>query len=70
MASAADELQQLILDTLEAHGSIPDSRQLPVPGVASGTAHDQTLAVKAALDSLAAKLVRADRLLFSGSHAA
>jgi len=58
MASSTEQLQELILRTLDEQGSIPDSRQLPVPGVSGGSAHDQSMAVKAALDSLAAKLVR------------
>lgn len=61
MATSTEQLQELILRTLDEQGSIPDSRQLPVPGVSGGSAHDQSMAVKAALDSLAAKIVRRRR---------
>jgi hypothetical protein len=59
MASVAPQeaLQALILRTVDANGSIPDTRLLDSNGSKLASVEDQ-MAVKAVLDSLGSKEVR------------
>lgn len=55
----SESIQQLVLDTLDAQGSIADTRSLTIPGesVAAST-HDGQLAILGALNSLLSREVR------------
>jgi len=55
----AEQLQQLILDTLSADGSIKDTRSIIIPGE-SGPAvtQDAQLIIQGALNSLGSREVR------------
>lgn len=55
--STAEDIQPIILQTLEASGSIPDSRELAYNGRLLQSADEQGV-VRAVLDSLASKEVR------------
>ena len=60
----ADQLQQLILDSLATASSIPDTRSLTVPGDSSpATSQDAQLVIQGALNSLLSKEARLDTLL-------
>ncbi|KAJ2920087.1 hypothetical protein MD484_g368, partial [Candolleomyces efflorescens] len=49
----SESIQQLVLDTLNAHSSIADSRSLVIPGDSHpATSHDAQLAILGALNSL------------------
>lgn len=55
----AEQLQQLILDTLNSNVSIPDTRALTIPGdAAPATSQDAQLAIQGALNSLLSKEAR------------
>ena len=59
MATQAEQIQAVILQTLDRDGSIPDTRQLQVgPGGAPLASAEDQIAVKAVLDSLWSKEVR------------
>jgi phenylalanyl-tRNA synthetase alpha chain len=54
----AQSLQQLILDILDAHGSIPDSRSLTIPGATSpATDAEAQITILGALNSLLSREV-------------
>jgi phenylalanyl-tRNA synthetase alpha chain len=54
----AESLQQLILDQLEANGSLADSRNLTIPGsTAPATDADAQIAILGALNSLLSREV-------------
>jgi phenylalanyl-tRNA synthetase alpha chain len=55
----AEHLQQLILGTLDAHGSIQDTRALVFPGQTDPAAsNDDQIAILGALNSLLSREVR------------
>lgn len=54
--SQAEQIQALILRTLDRDGTIPDSRELELNGAKLISGDDQT-AIKAVLDSLQSKEV-------------
>lgn len=54
--SQAEQIQALVLQTLDRDGTIPDSRELELNGAKLATGDDQT-AIKAVLDSLLSKEV-------------
>jgi len=52
------QLQQLVLDHLEAHGSLPDTRALTVPGATSpATDAEAQITILGALNSLLSREV-------------
>jgi len=52
------QLQQLILDHLEAHGSVPDTRALTIPGATSpATDAEAQITILGALNSLLSREV-------------
>jgi len=55
----AEALQQLILDTLDAQGVIPDTRALVIPGQTSpASSGDDQIIILGALNSLLSREVR------------
>jgi len=63
----AELLQQLILDTLDAHSPIEDTRSLTIPGQTQPAAsHDDQTAILGALNSLLSRDVcdRSGQLLY------
>lgn len=49
----AEQLQQLILDTLDTQSTLPDTRTLTIPGQSSQTtSHDAQITILGALNSL------------------
>lgn len=54
--SQAEQIQALVLQTLDRNGAIPDTRELTVNGTTLASGEDQ-IAVKAVLDSLWSKEV-------------
>lgn len=64
----SESIQQLILDTLQANGSIADTRSLVVPGQSDpATSHDSQLAILGALNSLLSREVCSSRYIILGS---
>ncbi|TFK29372.1 phenylalanine-tRNA ligase [Coprinopsis marcescibilis] len=54
----AESIQQLVLDTLDANGSIPDTRTLVLPGEsAPASSHDAQITILGALNSLSSRNV-------------
>lgn len=54
----SEALQQLILDTLDASGEIPDTRSLTIPGQTGlATSHDTQITILGALNSLLSREV-------------
>jgi phenylalanyl-tRNA synthetase alpha chain len=52
------QLQQLILDRLDAHGSLPDTRTLTIPGATSpATDAESQITILGALNSLLSREV-------------
>lgn len=61
----AESLQQLILDTLDAHSTIPDTRSLLVPGKSQpATSNEDQILILGALNSLLSRQVGVDLLCF------
>jgi phenylalanyl-tRNA synthetase alpha chain len=59
----AEQLQQLILDTIDAQSTLADSRTLTIPGQSSqATSHDAQITILGALNSLLSR--EASVLLF------
>jgi len=57
----AESLQQLILDYLNTHGSVSDSRTITIPGATSpATDADSQIAILGALNSLLSREVYRD----------
>ena len=55
----AEDIQQLILNTLESHGTIQDTRTLVLPGQSDPAAtQDAQIAILGALNSLLSREVR------------
>lgn len=55
----AEPLQQLVLTTLDAQGSIPDTRTLVLPGqTLPAASNDDQIAILGALNSLLSREVR------------
>lgn len=55
----AEQLQQLILETLDARSTIPDTRSLTLPGESEPAAsHDAQITILGALNSLLSRDVR------------
>ena len=55
----AEAIQQLILDELDKHGSIKDTRTLVLPGQTDAAAtHDAQITILGALNSLSSREVR------------
>lgn len=55
----AEAIQQLVLDTLDKHGRIKDTRTLVLPGQQDAAAtHDAQITILGALNSLASRNVR------------
>lgn len=55
----AEELQQLLLDTLNAHSTIQDTRKLTIPGSSGlATSNEDQILVLGALNSLQSREVR------------
>lgn len=62
----AEQLQQLILDTLDTQSTLPDSRALKIPGQSSpASSHDAQITILGALNSL---LSREASFSFPFSH--
>lgn len=54
----SEALQQLVLDTLDASGEIPDTRSLTIPGqTAPASSHDAQITILGALNSLLSREV-------------
>ena len=61
----SESLQQLILDTLDAHSTIPDTRSLLVPGKSQpATSNEDQILILGALNSLLSRQVGVDLLYF------
>jgi phenylalanyl-tRNA synthetase alpha chain len=57
----AESLQQLILDTLDAHSTIQDTRSLTIPGQSQpATSHEDQNTILGALNSLLSRNVSSD----------
>lgn len=57
----AEAIQKLILDTLDKHGTIKDTRTLVLPGHTDPAAtHDAQIIILGALNSLSSREVRQD----------
>jgi phenylalanyl-tRNA synthetase alpha chain len=55
------ELQQLILDTIDAQETIQDTRSLIIPSqIQPATSHEDQIAILGALNSLLSRDVRSD----------
>jgi phenylalanyl-tRNA synthetase alpha chain len=55
----SEALQKLILDTLDLHGSIPDTRALVLPGHAqSASTSEEQIIILGALNSLLSREVK------------
>jgi len=62
----AEDIQQLILDTLDSAGSINDSRSLLLPASSGpATSHDAQIIILGALNSLDSRDVSSPLLPFS-----
>jgi phenylalanyl-tRNA synthetase alpha chain len=60
----AEQLQQLILDTLDANSTLPDTRTLTIPGQSTqATSHDAQITILGALNSLLSREVSLHLLL-------
>jgi phenylalanyl-tRNA synthetase alpha chain len=56
-----ESLQQLVLDTIDAHKTIEDTRSLIIPGQTQpATSHEDQIAILGALNSLLSRDVRPD----------
>lgn len=61
----AESLQQLILDTLDAHSTIQDTRSLTIPGQTQpATSHEDQITILGALNSLLSRDVRSDLVIY------
>jgi len=55
----AEQLQQLILDTLDAQSTLQDTRALTIPGQScQATSHEAQITILGALNSLLSREVR------------
>lgn len=55
----AEAIQQLVLTTIDAQGTIPDTRTLVLPGQAQpATSHEDQITILGALNSLLSREVR------------
>lgn len=62
----AEALQQLVLDSLDAHGSISDTRTLVIPGSSQpATSNDAQITILGALNSLDSRQVIHHGYLFN-----